>query len=106
MTRRHSMRSERGSVVAMVALFSLVLISSVLLLFDASRRLNTIAAAQDLASETARFAAATLDEDSVFGGSARIADDAAAKAEVFAIQAGATSATVTIADDGHRKGWL
>lgn len=93
--------NERGSVSLMTVLFALMLISATLLLFDASRRLNALTRAQDLASETARFAAASLDQDSVFANSTRISADAATNAEALAVAGGATAVTVTVSADGQ-----
>jgi len=93
--------SERGTVTAMVAIFAVAVVASVLLLFDASRRLNAMTSAQDLASETARYAAAFIDEDSVWSGTASISDEAESEAIAFAQAAGASEVVIEVAADGQ-----
>jgi len=94
------MKAERGAVSLLVATFAVFSIAAVLVLFDGGRRLQATTTAQDLASETARFAAAILDQDS-FPDPVIDADLATTEAEAFAISAGASEVTVEVADDGR-----
>ena len=96
------MNTERGAVTLLAATFAVIVLASVLVLFDGARRLQTITTAQDLASETARYAAAFLDEDSFIADEQRIdAILATTEAEAFALSAGASEAEVVVASDGQ-----
>lgn len=68
-------RAERGSVTVMVAVLSLFLFALAFMVAEGSRKLGNISRAQDVASEAARAAAATLDADSLADGSPLIDED-------------------------------
>lgn len=76
---------ERGSLSAFVAIIAVFFVAISLTLADGARRLSNISRAEDLASEAARAAAATLDVGELAAGRATIdrneADGAALQAE-------------------------
>lgn len=95
-----SPETDRGAITLLVATFALIMLASVLVLFDGARRLQNITTAQDLASETARYAAAFINEDSMLTTQFLIDSDTATDhAEAFALSAGASEVTVEVADD-------
>lgn len=81
---RERVCSERGSMSIFLALLIVAFVGMSLVLADGARRLGNISRAEDLASEVARAAAATLEVSSLATGSAELAnqDDLEAQAEV------------------------
>jgi len=77
-------RSERGSVSIFLALIIVAFVAMSLVLADGARRLGNISRAEDLASEVARAAAATLDVSALAAGSSQLAeqDDLEAQATI------------------------
>lgn len=69
MTVRRHRKEERGSLTVMIAVVSLFLFALAFMVAEGSRKLGNISRAQDIASEAARAAAATLDVDSLADGS-------------------------------------
>jgi len=65
-------RNERGAVTAMFAVLLVFLMLIIAVLGEAGRKLNNLSQAEDLASEAARAAAATLDVNLIADGVARI----------------------------------
>jgi len=65
-------RSERGSLSVFFAVLFVLLIAVAVLLAEGGRRLSNISRAEDLASEAARAAAATLDPVTIAGGDPQI----------------------------------
>lgn len=91
------MRRERGSLSFMFAVVSLFLFSLVLMVTEGGRKLANISLAEDLASEAARAAAATVDVGSIAQGEPRIdssADGARAEAERVLLRSSAEVALV------------
>lgn len=80
--RRTSAKSsaERGALSAFVAIVAIFFVATSLVVADGARRLSNISRAEDLASEAARAAAATLDVGGLATGLSviDIADDGAA----------------------------
>ena len=75
--------SEQGSMSAFVAILAVFFVALALLVADGGRRLANISRAEDLASEAARAAAATLDVGALARGEALVdqAGDDGAQAE-------------------------
>lgn len=65
-------RNDRGAITAMIAVLSVFLFAMAFMVAEGGRKLGNISRAQDVASEAARAAAATLDIDSLASGSPRI----------------------------------
>ena len=72
---------ERGSITVFFVVIAIAFFAVVSLVAEGSRRLGNLSRAEDIASEAARAAAATLDPNSVSGGSSFIdlVDDRARK---------------------------
>lgn len=84
------MSSERGSLSAFVAIIAIFFVAISVTLADGARRLSNISRAEDLASEAARAAAATLDVGDLASGRATIDvhdDDSGAEAQAARILA-------------------
>jgi hypothetical protein len=82
---------ERGAMTAMIAVLSVFLFAMAVVVTEGGRKLSNISRAQDIASEAARAAAATLDIDSLAVGSPRIdveGDRAEREAEAIVAAAG------------------
>ena len=83
---------DRGTITALIAVLSVFFFAMALMVAEGGRKLGNISRAQDVASEAARAAAATLDVDSIASGGPRIdtnADRAKAQAELIITGAGA-----------------
>ena len=83
---------DRGTITAMIAVLAVFFFAMALMVGEGGRKLGNISRAQDVASEAARAAAATLDIDSLASGSPRIdtnADRAKAQADLIITAAGA-----------------
>ncbi len=65
-------RPERGSISLFVAILSLFFFMMIAVVAEGNRKLANIGLAQDLASEAARAASATLDLESIANGDPRI----------------------------------
>lgn len=98
---RERFASDRGAFSVMIAVLMLAMIAMVLLTLDAGKRLNSISYAQDLAGETARYAAQVLTEDSLLSSDPRISPTAVAKATTWAQDRGGSAVIVQIAGDGR-----
>ncbi len=72
MKRRGSHERERGSLSAFVAIIAVFFVAISVVVSDGARRLSNISRAEDLASEAARAAAATLDVGALATGRATI----------------------------------
>ena len=97
-------RDERGSLSAFVAIIAVFFIAISIVLTDGARRLSNISRAEDLASEAARAAAATLDVGELAAGRASIdlseGDGAELQAQrILAASGDDVDFQVTIADD-------
>lgn len=84
--------TERGSLSAFVAIIAIFFIAISIVLADGARRLSNISRAEDLASEAARAAAATLDVGELAAGrpsiDVRDGDGAALQAERILVASG------------------
>lgn len=72
MRRRCHQERERGSLSAFVAIVAVFFVAISVVVADGARRLSNISRAEDLASEAARAAAATLDVGALAAGRAAI----------------------------------
>ena len=104
MSGARCVRPERGSLSAFVAIVAIFFVAISVTLADGARRLSNISRAEDLASEAARAAAATLDVGALAAGRTVIdvgeGDGATVQAErVLAASGDDVDFQVRIADD-------
>ncbi len=102
--RRPGATAERGALSAFVAIIAIFFVVTSIVLADGARRLSNISRAEDLASEAARAAAATLDVGDLAAGETRIdlaVDDGATAqaAQLLAASGDDVDFRVQVADD-------
>lgn len=97
MTSHRSAR-ERGAISTLFAVLLVFFMLIIATLGEAGRKLNNLGRAEDVASEVARAAAATLDLDAIANGVARI-DVAAPDSSAGRAREEADKVLVTLGDD-------